>query len=124
MSELEQLRDRVEQLEGVLGLNLHLPSLNLTALQSKIFGIMMTREIVSRDMFLDAIYGDRPEPDPKTIEVHLTLLRRKLSPHGICIRNSYGIGWYLTAADKAKLTAISTPTHTERGEHERATSGA
>lgn len=107
MSELEQLRDRVEQLEGVIGLSLHLPNaLNLTPLKSRIVGILMNREIVSRDMFLDTIYGDKPEPDPKTIEVHITQIRRKLSPHGIDIKNHYGVGWYLSAPDKAKLKTL------------------
>lgn len=108
MSELEELRDRVEQLQAALGMNITLPdATGLTPLKAKMVGILLKRDIVSREMFLDLMYGNRPdEPGAQTIDVHLCQIKKRLSNHGIDIKNRYGAGWYISAPDKAKLKSL------------------
>lgn len=108
MSELEQLRDKVEQLQAALGMNIALPNVfGMTPIKEKILGLLIKREIVSREMFLDALYaGKATEPDPKTVEVHLSRVRRMIAPYEVSIKNRFGVGWYIPAADKLKLKTL------------------
>ncbi len=105
-AEVEHLRGRIEELEHLLGLNIWAPG-TLTRVQSKMAGILLTKEIVSQEMFHLALYNDRQDcdvPQPKIVDVQLSKLRKKLKhAAGIEIKNHWGHGWYLDVADKAKL---------------------
>lgn len=98
MSELERLRDRVEQLEEALGLKLHLPNeFRLSPIEMKIVGILVRREIANAEMMFSGVYGNLPEcdqPELKTIDVHLCNIRRKLAKKGYVIKNRKGVGFY------------------------------
>lgn len=107
MSELERLRDRVTELEEILGLNLCLPdALDLSKRETQIVGLLVKRPIVSRDAIFSAVYGSLPwrsQPDIKTIEVHICNIRRKLAKHGLEMKNRYGVGYYFENEAKVKL---------------------
>jgi len=107
MTELERLRDRVEQLEEALGINLELPNeLGLTPLETKILGMLVKRDIINRDVMFAGLYSDRLEnhqPDPKTIDVHICKLRKKLKSIGVRVYSRYGVGYYLDKEAKEKL---------------------
>lgn len=107
MTELEFLRDRVEQLEEALGINIDLPNeLGLTPLETRIVGALVKREIVNRDVLFAVLYSDRLEhhqPDPKTIDVHMCKLRKKLKAKKVRIYSRYGVGYYIDETAKATL---------------------
>ncbi len=50
---------------------------------------------VSKDQLLDQLYGTGSATDDKVIEVYVSRLRKRLSPHGILIRVHRGIGYSL-----------------------------
>lgn len=112
MSEIQRLRDRIEQLEEMLGINPSTMtkislSLGVTKSQAKMLGILMKREVVSWDAMHFALYGDRPEADQPESEAnlrkHIIHLRRRLEPTGIKVDAVYGLGWKLANEHKAKL---------------------
>lgn len=107
MSELERLRDRVEELEELLGMSFDPPNqFGLTITEAKIIGVLIKREIANSAFIHAAIYGGLPEcdqPDEKTIDVHLCKARKKLKAHGIRIYNRYNVGYYLDASVRAQL---------------------
>jgi hypothetical protein len=106
-NELQALRDRVEELEAILGLTgvgvEHLP---LTRSQAAILGMLCRRDSCSRDSLFVALYGARTEvlqPEVGIIDVFLWRMRRLLGERGIVIQNRWGVGWWLKAEDKAKV---------------------
>lgn len=116
MSEIQQLRDRVAELERVLGLTARFPKTilaegtRMTLQCEKVLGLLMARNTITIEAAYVAVYGDRPEcdqPSVGSVEIALYWLRKGLRPHGITIRNVYGRGlWYLDDADKAKIRAL------------------
>lgn len=115
MSEIQRLRDRIEQLEEMLGigrdttLQLRL-KLGLTKCQAKMLGILVKREVVSWEAMHFVLYGDRPEADQPWSEAnlrkHIVLLRRRLEPTGIKVDAVHGQGWMLGNEHKAKVKEI------------------
>jgi two-component system cell cycle response regulator CtrA len=110
MTRVLELEDRIAELEEILGLNIKLPGeLALTKTLTQMAGLLIKKEVVSSDMFYDAIYGGRPECDQpllKIIDVQLCKLRKQLALVDVTIRNRWGRGWYLDAADRAKLRGM------------------
>lgn len=100
--ENEQLRDRLSVLEDALGTTMRAPSvLRLTRMQERIFCVLYRRGFCERDTILAAMYGaDMYERDSKSLEVILVFLRRKLAPHQIEIRSSYGRGYEMPEASQ------------------------
>lgn len=105
--ENEQLRDRLAVLEETFGANLRAPSiLNLTRMQERIFCVLYRRGFCERDTILAAMYGvDMYDRNSNSLEVILVSLRRKLAPHNIEIKSSYGRGYEMPEASQkiAKL---------------------
>lgn len=109
MSEVEALRARVEQLEHVLGLDMRAPlAFGLTPQEHRLFGILMTREIISQDHIMAAMYQHLPNewPSEKVVRVFICKLRRKLVRHDIQIETVWGTGYRITKAAKAKARAL------------------
>lgn len=98
MSEIERLRDRIEELEGLLGLNLKLPNeFGLTPTEMQCVGAIIRRGILNQEAIFTAVYGSRPEsqqPDMKIIDVYLCRIRRKLTPKGFALKNNFSVGYY------------------------------
>lgn len=113
MSELQALRDRVAELEDLMGLKLPLtpPStVHLTATELRACGLLLKHSIVTKEFYWRALYGALPDCDqPQSdsgFSVYICKLRYKLEPKGIEISNQWGVGYYLTADNKAKLAAL------------------
>ncbi len=69
---------------------------NLTAKQIKLVNLFLEEEtrVVERNSILQRIWGNTVV-DPKTIDVHIYNLRRKLHPFGFMIRSEGGGKWSL-----------------------------
>jgi two-component system cell cycle response regulator CtrA len=108
--ENEELRERVRQLEEIIGYTVEVPmQFGMTAHESRMLGLMMKRELCSREFLLTSLYGHLPpddEPEIKIIDVYACKLRKKLKPFGIEIGTKWGQGYFLSAADKAKVVGI------------------
>lgn len=115
MSELQQLRDRVCELEELLGLTAEFPRhllprgtfrLNIC---EPLLGLLLARPFVSQQAAYDACYGGRPEcdqPDIKQIQVAICYLRKGLASKGIEVSLDRGQGYYMTDENKSKLRAL------------------
>lgn len=110
MSQLQRALDRIDELEELLGLHLNLPNeLGLTPLELKYVGFIMRKEVANQNMILNAVYGSLPDcdqPDPKTIEVHICKIRKKLKPSGLRIETRHGVGYYMEEETKAALKKL------------------
>lgn len=115
MTELERLRDRVEELEGVLGVRrediaVYRAALGITREEAKILGLVAKRNVtVTRGSIYTVLYGTRPDcdqPEVKIIDVLVCRMRKPLRAIGSDIRSEWGTGYYMTQADKAALRAF------------------
>lgn len=115
MSETEQLRDRVEELQALLGVGNDdvsrlLTVLDATPQQCEMVGFMLKRAVATRTALYIALFGARPEcdqPDMKLIDVQMVKVRRALEKLGIEVRTEWGSGgWAIASADKAKLRRL------------------
>lgn len=108
--ENEELRDRIFQLEDLLGMNFDSPAfLGLTGKEAKLFGILMKRDAVTKAGAMDALYGLSPEIDmaeEKIIDVFICKLRAKLETFGIGIETNWGQGYFMTEAAKLAATEL------------------
>jgi DNA-binding response OmpR family regulator len=107
---LQEARERIRQLEAVIGLNAKMPrALHLTAAEDDIVAMIAKRAPNCMDVtrMHYAIYGARIEaPDQKIIQVQITKIRRKLMAHGIELETWWGRGYSMTLADLDKLKAL------------------
>ncbi|WP_441252403.1 hypothetical protein AB8A28_13965 [Tardiphaga sp. 71_E8_N1_1] len=112
-SEVQRLRDRIEELETLLGAGPdvcdRLQTLGLPLHSRKFLGVVLKRSVVSRNAAYIVMYGDRPEasqPEMRTLDVHVWFVRGRLRGRGIELKTQRGFGWYLTPEDKAKINAM------------------
>lgn len=109
LSEVESLRYQVAEFRAALGLTQQFPrKFRLTPHEAKVLGILVKREIASRDFIYRTMYADEwmKDREPKIIEVYLSNMRKKLRPFDITIQNDYGHGWFLSAGDKARIAKL------------------
>lgn len=108
--EVEMLRYRVAELESALGQTADFyKNFQLTPMQSKFLGLLMAKELVSRESFFAALYSDTADTPCEHIpNVMLTSIRGKLKPFGVAVHNSYGHGWYLSDDDKKLIKELCT----------------
>lgn len=102
----EELRERIVALEGLLGIGDDVPSrIGLGGAEVDIFAMLMRREVCSKTLLMDAIYGGRPgdAPEDRIIDVYICRMRRKLEPFGINIVTVTRRGWSLPADERAKV---------------------
>lgn len=73
----------------------------LTGKQKKLLSLFNSKEdrVIDRDLILDNVWGDTAV-HPKTLDVHLYNLRRKLHPYGLIIKSLGGGRWTLLNAEK------------------------
>jgi two-component system cell cycle response regulator CtrA len=113
-TELQRLRDRVEELEALLGVDRSIvgrirDAFNIEPRHAQIVGMLLSRDFVTRDGLYTVLYGDLPEkdwPNDKILDAQICKLRPRLVPFGIEINTKWGEGWSMTKADKAKVRAI------------------
>lgn len=115
MSVEQRLRDRIEELEGVLGVTgkTTIPLklvFGFTETESEIAALLLTRQLITLDGLEVVVYGHLPEADQpshfKTIQVHLSHVRKKFRRRGIRIRNIRYSGWYISPRDKEKIKKL------------------
>jgi DNA-binding winged helix-turn-helix (wHTH) protein len=114
MTELQQLRDRVAELEEILGIDRPMTvrlreAFGLTQMPAKVLGMLLSRTFVSKDALYTALYAVRAAADrPRTniLERHVNKLREHLRPHGVVIETIYGEGYRMTAPNKAKVRDV------------------
>ncbi|AKR55724.1 hypothetical protein XM25_07920 [Devosia sp. H5989] len=106
--EIADKDERIRQLMVELGAGWSAPTvLGLTYTEAAILGLLMRRDLVSRDMAMTVLYGDRSDPpDANIVSVYIVKLRRKLSPRGINIVTSWAQGWSLTPESKALVASM------------------
>lgn len=107
-AENSALRDRIAELEELLGLTAAMPAMiALTKHEAMLLGIVLKREFVSKTAAMMALYGRLDEtPDTKIVDVFLSHLRKKLNAHGIKIETKWGEGIFMDAANKALVRAL------------------
>ena len=115
MTETEQLRNRIQELEALLGVGNDdvsrlLTVLDATRQQAEIIGFILRRAVATREAIYTVLFGCRPDcdqPDIKLIEVQIVKIKAALGKIGIKIVTEWGTGgWSIKAADKAKLRAL------------------
>lgn len=107
-TEVERLRDRVEELESLLGLDFIVaPKLALASIEAKILGMLIKRPMMTRRMALSAMYGYAAEDrSDRCVDTPLHYLRKKLEKHGVKISTRSTEGWFLSAAAREKLMPL------------------
>jgi len=101
--------ERIRQLLDELGAKQPLPRGlgRFSPREAELLGLLVKRDIVSRETAMVVLYGDRnAPPDDKVIDVYLHHLRKKLALVGMTIEKRSGQGWLLSAADKAIIAAM------------------
>lgn len=111
-AENDRLRARIDQLEDAMGMNFLTPiEWGLTGSETRVFGVLMARELATKQAIMAALYRDvtKDEAEIKIVDVFICKARKKLKPFGIDIETRWGEGYYLTAAMKAKVGAARAP---------------
>jgi hypothetical protein len=114
MTSEQQLRDRIEELEDLLGLKsdrlaLMRSALGLTSTEAKMVSFLSRRQLASLSEIYDALYCERSEcdqPNPRSVSSIIHQARRKLDKFGISIQTQFASGYFLSKQDKEKLEAI------------------
>jgi two-component system cell cycle response regulator CtrA len=106
-TENEILRDRVIALEEMIGIRITVPLIfQFTIKEAMLFGILLKREMVTKQMAMDALYGlsaSGEEAEIKIIDVFICKIRKKLKPFGIEVETVWGQGYRLTQAAKSTV---------------------
>lgn len=92
---IEELEEQVRQLKKLLVPPFVTPAeWRLTRKQQALFSMLLTRDIVTRDM-LDAAAITGTSITPNYGNVILYQLRKKLKKFGVQVKNVWGVGWSL-----------------------------
>lgn len=115
LPENERLKERVSQLETALGFDQDIPAtLRLTRQERAIFGVILARELASRDQIMEALYpGKKFKPAPKIVDVFVCKIRHKIRPRGLAFANVWGLGYRMSPEMKAEVAEL---VRLERGE--------
>lgn len=114
MSELQRLRDRVEELETMLGISegdmvLYRRTLRLDPDSARVLGFIVARRgrLASKADLFAALYGAKPESDwpesEKIIEVRICAIRKALKQIGVEIETYVGSGYSMSVPSRTKL---------------------
>src|SRR5262245_7404384 len=107
-AENDLLRERIRQLEEMVGIGLEVPPMfGLTGKESALLGIMMERELTTKESALDLMYFDRPNdtPEVKIIDVFVCKMRKKLEKFDVKIETVWGRGYRLPPDSKKNVQA-------------------
>jgi two-component system, cell cycle response regulator CtrA len=107
-AENDQLREQVAMLEAALGADVALPlMLGLTEKEARLVACMFSRDRMSKAAAMAALYDvcDN-EVEPKVVDVFVCKARKKLLAWGIEVETIWGFGYAMTAAAKARLSAL------------------
>lgn len=114
--ELRRLRDRVAELEELLGMPTHPPRMfeNIGEKPMRLLGLLLARRgVVTREFAFRALYGGSPECDqPARIDVinqHVARLNKHLRKRGAEIKGQYDGGYFLDEKSKRIVREILNP---------------
>lgn len=108
-AEVDELHERVAVLEEQIGARLEAPlALGLTGQESRVFGALMSRELVTKEMMLAVLYlsRGRDEAEQKIIDVFICKMRPKLKLFGIAIETVWGRGYLLKPEMKRRVREL------------------
>ena len=111
-AELRRLRDRVEELEDLIGLGADVVRpIGMSATEWRLASLLLRRPTATREFLHRAMYGARPEVDQPTsniIDQTACRLNRRFRTggHKIQVRSQYGGVYYFTAEDKRRLREL------------------
>ena len=96
--EAEQLRNRVEELQALLGVGNDdvsrlLAVLDATPQQCEMIGFMLRRSVATRTALHTVLFGARPDcdqPEIKLIDVQMVKVRKALEEVGVEVRTEWG----------------------------------
>lgn len=124
MPNIEDLQERIIQLEGLLGLHsknstAHLmastknsslaDTVRLTPSEAKVLDVISKgAKITHAETLWSVLWGmEHNPPGPSNLlNVHVSKIRKKLKPFNIGIETIYGVGWHMTQADRDRLNAL------------------
>lgn len=110
-SEIQALHDRITELEELVGLRKPHPRFIRNSGIGKIgwdlLCLLAEHSLVSREFAVQVIYGDRSDyPSDRMIDQHVCRLNSALKPYKIRITPENGIGYFLDAENKSRLSAL------------------
>ena len=115
LAELEKenaiLREQVAQLRDVLAPpEMIFPNLSLQPGERDVLALLVERTLVSHDDYQSFRYGAGKDvrDEWRLLTVYISHLRKKLRPLNIKIHLSRSIGYYVSAADRARLREMAT----------------
>jgi two-component system cell cycle response regulator CtrA len=110
-TENDELRARVRLLEEMIGMRIDVPLvLGLTGQEAILFGVLLRREIVTKEAAMVALYGMRPDGEEevqiKIVDVYVCKLRKKVKRFDVEIETVWGRGYRMPPKSKAIVQAI------------------
>ena len=113
--EADALRNRVEELQALLGVGNDdvsrlLTVLDATPQQCEMIGFMLRRAVATRTALHTGLFGARPDcdqPEIKLIDVQMVKVRKALEKVGVEVRTEGGSGgWAIPATGKMRLRRL------------------
>ena len=108
-AENEMLRARIEQLEDIVGMRMPAPIVfGFTGSERRVFGILMKRDVATKDMMMHALYSGRPDEcvEIKIVDVFVCKMRSKLKRYNVSIETVWGVGYRLKPETKDKVRSM------------------
>lgn len=85
-------------------------SLKMTRKENCILRLLLTRDVVSRNLAMLALYNSdyrRDPPDARIVDVFVSNVRKKLVNVPATIQTIWGTGWALSREDKDRILSLS-----------------
>jgi two-component system response regulator CpxR len=78
-------------------------SIDLTEIEFDVMELLVrnARRVVTRDEITAVLYQRKATPYERSLDVHVSHLRKKLEPQGVSIRPMRGVGYLLVSRDEA-----------------------
>jgi len=108
-AENEMLRARIEQLEEAIGMRDLAPvCFGLTGSEARVLGVLMRREMATKEMVMLGLYSRRPDEDAEIgiVAVFICHIRKKIEKFGVKIETVWGQGYRLSPATKALVRSL------------------
>ena len=108
-AENEMLRDKIAYLEEMLGWRSPAPiAFGFTGMEAKVFGVLMKRDLATKEAISAALYADRPNEvaEIKIVDVFVCKMRRKLRPFQIEIDTVWGQGYRMKPETKEVVKRV------------------
>lgn len=108
-AENDMLRAKIEQLEEIIGMRMPAPIVfGFTGSEARVFGILMKRDVATKEMVMHGLYSTRADDDVeiKIVDVFVCKMRKKLQVHDIPIETVWGQGYRLKPETKDKVRGM------------------